>query len=159
MSAQFEIGGWRLIVGNFILFKVSFGWIISHKIWESYAWSKLSWLFLQNTNLATYEFWWILSNPWWIMINPWSNYEISFKMRMLIKKSLSLTIYRSQLTFALAQSIFGPLEQLTDQTSSARLEIWHGWTWEHIRTLGRTWGHLDSRILMQHKTLIWDWLP
>ena len=49
---------------------MSFGWVISHKVWESYAWSKLSWLFLQTPNLATYGSWWIMSNPWWIMINP-----------------------------------------------------------------------------------------
>ena len=68
---------------------------------------------------------------WW---NILQNYNVD-------KKSWSLTVYRSQLTFALTHSIFGPLEQLTDQTSSARLEIWHGWTWEHIRTLGE---HLRS---------------
>ena len=48
----------------------------------------------------------------------------------------------SQLTFALAQSIFGPFEHLTEQTSSARLEIdmddlenisGH---WEHLRSFG-----------------------
>ena len=53
---------------HYILFKMSFVWVIYHKVWESYAWSKLSWLFLQNPNLATFGFWWIVSNPWWIMI-------------------------------------------------------------------------------------------
>ena len=52
------------------------------------------------------------------------------------KKSWSLTVFGSQLIFALAQSIFGPFEQLTEQTSSARLETWHEWSWEHIRTFG-----------------------
>ena len=88
----FYLGIWILIVGNLILFKISFGWVISHKVWESYAWSKLGWLFLQNPNLATFESWWILSNPWWIMINPWSNDEISFKMRMLTK-NLEVWLY------------------------------------------------------------------
>ena len=85
MSAYFELGRWIWIVDHGILFKISFGWVIYYKVRESYAWSKLSWLFLQNPNLATFESWWILSNPWWIMINPWSNDEISFKMRMLTK--------------------------------------------------------------------------
>ena len=58
---------------------------IYDKVWRSYAWSKLGWLFLQNPNLATFGFWWIMSNPWWIMINPWSNDEIYLKMRMLTK--------------------------------------------------------------------------
>ena len=109
MSAFHDLGVWRWIVGNWILFKMSFGWVIYHKVWESYSWSKLSWLFIQNPNLATFQSWWILSNPWWIMINHWSNDEISFKMRMLTKKTWSLTVCRSQLTFALAQLIFGPL--------------------------------------------------
>ena len=109
MSAFPDLGVWIWIIGNCILFKMSFGWVISHKVWESYAWSKLSWLFLQNPNIATFKSWWILSNPWWIMINSWSNYELSFKMRMFDKKSWSFTVFGSQLTFALAQSIFGPL--------------------------------------------------
>ena len=85
MSAFFELGVWIWIVGNLILLKMSFIWVISHKVWEIYAWAKLSWLFLQNPNLTTFESWWILSNPWWIMIKPWSNDELSFKMRILTK--------------------------------------------------------------------------
>ena len=54
---------------------------------------------------------------------------------------------------------FWTFEQLTEQTSSARLENWHGWSWEHIRTLVRIWDPLDSSILMQHETLIWGRLP
>ena len=39
-------GRWIWNVGNFILLKMIFGWVIFDKVWESYAWSKLSWLFL-----------------------------------------------------------------------------------------------------------------
>ena len=73
----------------------------------------------------------------------------------MLKKNIEVWLYLGQLTFALAQSIFGSFEQLTEQTSSTRLKIWHGWSWEHIKKLGSTWGHFDSRTLMQHKTLIW----
>ena len=31
---------------------------------------------------------------------------------------------------------FQAFEQLAEQTSSTRLETWHGWSWEHIRTNG-----------------------
>ena len=86
MSAYFELGSWIWIVWNYILFKMSFGWVIFDKVWESYAWSKLSWLFLQNPNLATFEFWWIRSIPWRIMIKPWSNDYYHFKMLTLTKK-------------------------------------------------------------------------
>ena len=65
--------GWREVAGNWIIFKISVGWGIMDEVWESYAWSKLGWLFLQNPNLATFGFWWIVRNPWGIMINPWSN--------------------------------------------------------------------------------------
>ena len=88
----FELGRWRWIVGNCILFKMRFRWVISHKVWESYAWSKLSWLFLQNPNLATFESWWIVSNPWWIMIKHWSNYEINFKI-IMVTKNLEVWLY------------------------------------------------------------------
>ena len=66
--------------------------VILDKIWESYAWSKLSWLFLQNPNLATFEFWWIWRIPWGIMINPWSNDGYNFKMLMLTK-NLEIWLY------------------------------------------------------------------
>ena len=54
---------------------------------------------------------------------------------------------------------FQAFEQLTEQTPSARLETWHGWSWEHIRTIVRIWDPLDSSILMKNETLIWDRLP
>ena len=158
MSEYFEIGSWWWIVGNWILFKMSFGWVISHKVWESYAWSKLSWLFLQNPNLATFESWWIMSNPWWIMINPWSNDEIYFKMRMLTK-NLEVWLYGGHSWLCPNIVNFWTFEQLTEQNSSTRLETWHGWSWEYIRTLVSIWNPLDSSILMQHETLIWGWLP
>ena len=41
-----ELEGWREVVGNWILFKMSLGGKISDKVWESYAWSKFGWLFL-----------------------------------------------------------------------------------------------------------------
>ena len=41
-----ELKGWREVVGNYILFKMSFGGKISDKVWESYAWLKFGWLFL-----------------------------------------------------------------------------------------------------------------
>ena len=42
VSAFFDLGVWIWIVGSCILLKMSFGWVIAHKVWESYAWSKLS---------------------------------------------------------------------------------------------------------------------
>ena len=151
MSAFLDLGVWRWIIGNCILFKIRFGWVISHKVWGSYAWSKLSWLFLQNPNLATFESWWILSNPW-------SNDEISLKMRMFTK-NLKVWLYIGHSWLLPSTVDFWTFEQLTEQTSSSRLEIWHGWPWEHIRTMVRIWGNLDSRILMQHKNLVWGRLP
>jgi len=37
------------VVENWISFKLSFGWGISDEVWESYAWSKFSWLLLKKT--------------------------------------------------------------------------------------------------------------
>ena len=77
-------GRWRCTVWNYILLKMRFWWVIYHKLWESYAWSKFSWLFLQNPNLATLsldEFWAILDESW----STLDQMIISFKMRMLAK--------------------------------------------------------------------------
>ena len=71
---------------------MSLGWEIYDKVWESNVWSKFGWLFLRNPNLATFEFWWIMSTPWGIMINPWSNDRYHFKMLMLTK-NLEVWLY------------------------------------------------------------------
>ena len=92
MSAYFELVRWRWIVGNCNLIKMIFGLKLYDKAWRSYAWSKLGWLFLQNPNLATFGFWWIVNNPWGIMINPWSNDGYNFKMLMLTK-NLEVWLY------------------------------------------------------------------
>ena len=75
MSAFYDLGVWRWIVWNCVLFNMSFGWFIYRKLWESYAWSKLSWLFLQNPNLATFESWWI----WAILDESWSTLDKMMK--------------------------------------------------------------------------------
>ena len=92
LSTFFELEVCTWFVGNWILFKMSLGWEISDKVWESYAWSNFGWLFLRNPNLATFEFWWIRSIPWGMMINIWSNDEYHFKMLMLTK-NLEVWLY------------------------------------------------------------------
>ena len=152
----FDLGVWRWIVGNLILFKIRFGWFISHKVWENYAWSKLSWLFLQNPNLSTFESWWAIFDESWSNLDQMMNYP---SKRECWQKILKFDCIWVTVDFCPSTVDFWTFEQLTEQTSSARLEIWHGWSWEHIMTLVIIWGHLDSRVLMQHKTLIWGWLP
>ena len=153
MSEYFELGRWRWIVGNSILFKMSFGWVIFDNVWESYAWSKLSWLFLQNPNLATFESWWVLRNPWWIMINL--DQMIKYPSNDNVdKESWSLTVFGSQLTFALAQSIFRPLSNWLSKLLLQGLKF----DMDDIENiLGQWWAlgyQLDSSILMQHETLV-----
>ena len=134
MSVYFELDEWRWIVGNCIFFKMSLGWKIFDKVWGSYAWSKFGWLFLRNPNLATFGFWWIWGIPLGIMINPWPSAGYYFKMLMLTK-ILKFDCMWATVDFWPSIVDFQAFEQLTEQTSFARLETWHGWSWEHIRTM------------------------
>ena len=140
MRAFLDLGVWRWIVGNCILFKMIFGWVISNKVWESYAWSKLSWRFLQNPNLATFESWWILRNPWWIMINPWSNDELSFKMRMLTK-NLEVWLYLGHSWLLPQHSRFlGPLSNWLTKLSLQGLKF----VMDELKNLLRHWEALEA---------------
>ena len=128
MSKFFDLGIWIWIAGNWILFKMSFGWVIYHKVWECYAWSNLSWLFLKNPNLATFGFWWIVSNPWWIMINPWSNDECNFKI-LLLTKNIEVRLYVDHNWLFTQHSCFQSSEPLTEQAYDVRLDTWHENYW------------------------------
>ena len=146
MRAFIDLGVWRWIVGNCILFIMSFGWVISHKVSESYAWSKLSWLFLQNPNLATFKSWWILSNPWWIMINPWSNDELYLKMRMLTK-NLEVWLYVGHSWLLTQHSRFlGLLSNLLTKVSLQGLKF----VMDELKNILGHWGTLE---------VIWMWRP
>ena len=133
MSEFLDLWVWIWIVGICILFKMSFGWVIYPKVWDIYAWSKLSWLFLQNPNLATFGFWWIVGNPWWIMINPWSNDECDFKIFMLTK-NLEVWCMLTTVDFLPNTIDFQSSEPLIEQTCDARLKTWYEHPLIHMRT-------------------------
>ena len=158
MSAYFEIWRWIWIVGNWILFKVSLGWKISDKVWRSYAWSKFGWLFLRNPNLATFGFWWIWGIPWGIMIKPWSNDGHLFKM-FILTKNLKFDCMWATIDFWPNTVDSQASEQLTEQTSCARHENWHGWSWGHIRAMENIWDPWSSHILMKTEILVRGLLP
>ena len=158
MSAYFELGRWIWIVRNYILFKMSFGCVIFDKIWESYACSKLSWLFLQNPNLATLSF----DELWVILEESWSNLDQMMNNKSKWEcwpKILKFDCMWATVDFWPNTVDFQAFEQLIEQTSSARLETLHGWYWEHNRKMVSIFDPLVSSILMKYETLIWGRLP
>ena len=75
------------------------------------------------------------------------------------QKSWSLTVLWATVDFWPSTFDFQASEQLTEQTSCARHETWHGWSWEHIGTMEGIWYHWTSNILIKMGTLVWGTLP
>ena len=131
------------------LFKMSFGWIISHKVWESYAWSKLSWLSLENPNLATFDFWWILSflDELWPTINQMIN--VTSKCWCCLK-ILKFDCMLTKIDFLPNIVNFQSSEQLSEQTCAARLETWHEDSLKYMRNHETYLRNYKSKFLWEN---------
>ena len=154
MSAYFELVGWRWVVGNCILFKMSLGWKISDKVWRSYAWSKFGWLFLWNPNLATFGFWWIWGHSlrnhnqplikWWIWLQNIDVYQ----------KSWSLTVNWSKLTFCPIQLIFNHLTNWLSKLVLQGLKFSMRIPWYIWEIMKSTWGIRSTIFFKKSKILV-----
>ena len=142
------------------LLKMTYNVEIDNFLWEHFLiihvkvipWS-ISVDFFNCPNKETFAFGWFLSQILRIMISIDQMMFVASKFwcwpKTLKFDCMWVIVYFWSNTVDSQAS-----EQLTEQTSCAKLKIWQGGSWGHIRTMERIWGLWSSPFLMKMETLV-----